>query len=188
MKTRNGFVSNSSSSSFIIRFEKNKDLRTQVEEMLDSVIDVFDIEDETEYFDTMGELEKDFDDEDEKQEAYKRVYKEHVINDLMEALESGKLDRNLIQEDLDKLPRNHKIESNQTNLYHYYSLMHYVWGEGGKYEYNYWLAKNIIEDNDNEYYKLWVSDHWNEDANYDGYLENWLKYDNNYVVNTEDGH
>ena len=64
--------------------------------------------------------------------------------------------------------------------------MHYIWGEGGKYEYNYWLAKNIIEDNNTEYYKLWVSDHWNEDANYDGYLESWLKYDNNYVINTED--
>lgn len=188
MKVRNGFVSNSSSSSFILRFEKNRDLRTQVEEMLDSVIDVFDIEDETDYFDTMGELEKDFSDFDEKQSEYKRVYKEHVINDLMEALESGKLDRNLIQEDLDKLPRNHKIELNQTNLYHYYSLMHYIWGEGGKYEYNYCLAKAIIEDTDNEYYKLFVSDHWNEDSNYDGYLENWLKYDSKYVFNIEDGH
>ena len=35
MKVRNGFVSNSSSSSFILKFDKNKDLRTQVEEMLD---------------------------------------------------------------------------------------------------------------------------------------------------------
>lgn len=188
MKVRNGFVSNSSSSSFILRFEKNRDLRTQVEEMLDSVIDVFDIEDEIEYFDTMGELEKDFSDFDEKQSEYKRVYKEHVIDDLMEALESGKLDRNLIQEDLDKLPRNHKIEYDQTNQYHYYSLMHYIWGEGGKYEYNYCLAKAIIEDTDNEYYKLFVSDHWNEDSNYDGYLESWLKYDNKYVLNVEDGH
>lgn len=188
MKVRNGFVSNSSSSSFILKFDKNKDLRTQVEEMLDSVIDVYDLEDETQYFDTKGELEKDFDDYDEKQSEYKRVYKEHVINDLIEALESGKLDRNLIQEDLDKLPRNHKIEYDQTNQYHYYSLMHYIWGEGGKYEYNYCLAKAIIEDTDNEYYKLFVSDHWNEDSNYDGYLESWLKYDNKYVFNIEDGH
>lgn len=188
MKVRNGFVSNSSSSSFILKFKKDKDLRTQVEEMLDSVIDVFDIEYETDYFDTMGELEKDFDDEDERYKETKRVYKEHVMNDLMEALESGKLDRNLIQEDLDKLPNNHKLDMNQTNQYHYYSLMHYVWGEGGKYEYNYHLAKNIIEDTDNEYYKLYVSDHWNEDSNYDGYLESWLKYDSKYVVNIEDGH
>ena len=66
MKVRNGFVSNSSSSSFILKFDKNKDLRTQVEEMLDKVIDFYDIEDETQYFDVKGELEKDFDDEDEK--------------------------------------------------------------------------------------------------------------------------
>lgn len=188
MKVRNGFVSNSSSSSFILKFDKNKDLRKQVEEMLDSIIDVYDLEDETQYFDTKGDLEKDFDGYDEKQSEYKRVYKEHVINDLIEALESGKLDRDLIQEDLDKLPRNHKIESNQTNLYNYYGLMHYIWGEGGKYEYNYCLAKAIIEDTDNEYYKLFVSDHWNEDSNYDGYLESWLKYDNKYVFNIEDGH
>lgn len=188
MKTRTGFVSNSSSSSFILKFDKNKDLRTQVEEMLDEVIDFYDIEDETQYFDVTGELEKDFDDEDEKQEAYKRVYKEHVMDDLMESLEFGKLDRKLIQEDLDKLPRNHIVPVSDTNQYHYNSLMHYVWGEGGKYEYLYHLAKRIVEDTDNEYYKLWVSDHWNEDSSYDGYLENWLQYNSSFVVHTEDGH
>ena len=39
MKTRTGFVSNSSSSSFILKFDKNKDLRTQVDEMLDEVFE-----------------------------------------------------------------------------------------------------------------------------------------------------
>ena len=49
MKIRNGFVSNSSSSSFVIRLDKNKDKETQINDLLDRVIDVFDIEDETEY-------------------------------------------------------------------------------------------------------------------------------------------
>ena len=49
MKVRNGFVSNSSSSSFILKFDKNRNLKDQVSEMLDKVVIVSDLEEDIQY-------------------------------------------------------------------------------------------------------------------------------------------
>lgn len=188
MKIRNGFVSNSSSSSFVIRLDKNKDKETQINDLLDRVIDVFDIEDETEYFITEKDIcKEDYDDMDLYYSDLKDAYKNHVMKDLLEAFEIP-MDKESIKEDIETAKTLDKIDFENSKLIHNSALLKYDWNFHG-YEFQKYLAQQILDDVDGDYYNLWVSDHWNEDTNYDGYLETWLQYgDEKYVIDRNDHH
>jgi len=187
MKIRNGFVSNSSSSSFIIRFNKDKDVKTQINDLLDEVIDVFDLEDDIQYCTTEDIDEDNYPSYDAYHKVLIKTYKEHVLTDLCNDLQFP-MDRETIKEDIELANSLDKIDFSNSSQFKNQDLLHYDWYAHG-YEFNYQLAQSIIDDTENDYYTLWVSDHWNEDTNYDGALEMWLQYEKGkYVVKSEDHH
>ena len=110
MKVRNGFVSNSSSSSFILRFEKNKDMKTQINEMLDKVIDIYDLEQDIEYYGLPNDIcEEDYETTNEYHEAFIKAYKDHVMDDLYKSLETP-IDIESVKEDIELAETMQKID------------------------------------------------------------------------------
>lgn len=187
MKVRNGFVSNSSSSSFILRFEKNRDMKTQINEMLDKVIDIYDLEEDIEYYGLPEDInEENYETIDEYHEALIKAYKDHVMDDLCKNLETP-IDIESVKEDMELAETIEKIDFNNIKQFKNGSLLKYDWISHG-YEFKKFLAQDIIDDTDHNYYSIWVSDHFNEDNNFDGNLESWLGYDSKYVVSQNNCH
>lgn len=187
MKIRNGFVSNSSSSSFILRFEKNKDMKTQINEMLDKVIDIYDLEQDIEYYGLPNDIcEEDYETTNEYHEALIKAYKDHVMDDLYKSLETP-IDIESVKEDIELAETMQKIDFDKYNLFKNHTLLQYDWNMHG-YKFKKFLAQDIVDDKDHNYYSIWVTDHFNEDNNFDGNLESWLSYDTEYVVSHNDCH
>lgn len=187
MKVRNGFVSNSSSSSFILKFDKNRSLEDQVKEMLDRVVITSDLEEDIQYCITEKDIcEEDYEDYEQYHKALLDTYKEHALKDLVEDLEYP-MDKESIREDLETIKSISKITFDNINLIKNSYLLHYNWNTS-QYYFDEDLAQRILNDNEHTYHTICISDHWNEDRNYDGKLEFWLEYDNKYVVKYESNH
>lgn len=187
MKVRNGFVSNSSSSSFILKFDKNRNLKDQVSEMLDKVVIVFDLEEDIQYCITEKDInEEDYENYEQYHKALLDTYKEHVLKDLVEDLECP-MDKESIREDLETIKHISEITFDNWNLIKNSYLLHYNWNTS-RYYFDKDLAQRILDDNENTYHTISISDHWNEDRNYDGKLEFWLEFNTQYVVKYESNH
>lgn len=186
MKIRNGFVSNSSSSSFIIKFDKNIDLKTQINNMLNKVIDVSDLEYDISFYSPNSFDVNDYINIDDYYDALIKEYKNIIIDDLYESL-STPMNIESIKEDIETAKHIDKITFKNNNLFNNEILLKYCWNSG-EYVFKDKLAEHIIKDNDNNYYVLRVSDHFKEYNDYDGILESWLQCDNEYVVDYNNEH